>query len=230
MSYSRAKPSTDYHALIKLYSNMHRDGVLLRNASGTHKLKSDAVFTGEGVVNMLPQIRHMIKLTDSQTILDYGCGKGGQYRARAVADPSGMRYGCIQEYWNVSHIACYDPAVEAFATLPAQYYDGVIVVNVLERAAAADIPWLTREIFSLARHFVFIAVDCCKSGNILPNGKDEIFTDRSPSWWQGLLTAIAVDFPAVDLMFAYVDAQQRNDVIKQTPEPYFMRDDLFESV
>ena len=75
-SYSRANPSPRYRELTALYAQAHVGGLPDQN------IKPQDLFAGGSIIPQLPKIKKFVTETGAKTLLDYGSGKGVQYRAR----------------------------------------------------------------------------------------------------------------------------------------------------
>ncbi len=92
-------------------------------------------------------MKSLITLTGSRTLLDYGSGKGLQYKKMLLEDGSQIKYNCLQVYWGIDEIYCYDPAYFLHKKLPQKQYDSVLVTDVLEHCHQEDVKWIIDEIF-----------------------------------------------------------------------------------
>src|SRR6185369_3732176 len=138
IQFSRNNPSARYRRLIDEHRALHRDG---EKRLG---LPASEVFAGTSLIPHIGEIRDLIGATESRTILDYGSGKGLQYRPHAIVLDA-VDAESIAEYWDVDVVKCYDPAVPEFARLPDERFDGVICTDVLEHCPKEDLPWIARE-------------------------------------------------------------------------------------
>lgn len=172
------RPSERYQRLLELYREMHARGEAIRGIAPEH------TFPGASLLPQAHHVRRLVAQTASRSILDYGSGKGMQYRPMALSDGSSS----IQEYWGVERIQCYDPGYEPFSRLPEEPFDGVIATDVLEHCPEADLPWIVAEIFSMARKFVFASVACHPAVKRLPNGENAHCTVRPPAFWEKLFS------------------------------------------
>ena len=191
MPFSRINPSPRYLELVSLYRQMHQHGETFLG------LRVKNTFRGSSLDAQLGRIKALITRTDAQTILDYGCGKGGQYQPRELTDGGGGRWPSVLDYWDIGEIACYDPACEPHDRLPEGKYDGVISTDVLEHCPEEDLPWIIEEIFGYATRFVFANVACYPALKRLPNGENAHCTIKPVPWWQDLVCEVAVRHPEV---------------------------------
>ncbi|MCB2081833.1 MAG: hypothetical protein KDD76_04285 [Rickettsiales bacterium] len=197
MEFSRQQPSKKYIELVAHYRQMHEQGYVVQDGNTQRKLNPEDVYPGNELPRFAQYICNAIKLTEAETILDYGAGKGRQYGPATVTMPDGKTYESIPAYWGVKEVRCYDPAVAAHDTLPDQKYDGVVSTDMLEHCSSQDVPWIVEEMFSLANKFVFVNVSCVPAKALLPTGENAHCTLRSADWWNGLFTATANRFPGV---------------------------------
>lgn len=183
-THTRSNPSARYRRLLELYREMHVRGEVLR------RLPAENTFPGASLLPQAHHVRRLVAQTAARSILDYGSGKGMQYRPLRLAQP-GNSWSSIQEYWGVQNISCYDPGYEPFARLPQERFDGVICTDVLEHCPEDDLAWIVAELFSLSRHFVFASVACHPARKRLPNGENAHCTVRPARFWDELFRAHA---------------------------------------
>lgn len=180
MEHSRAAPSPRYNALAAMYRQMHEEGEKLLG------LSPEDTFPGRSLPPQAPRIKRLIDHTGARTLLDYGSGKGVQYRMPLVIDGSN-HFHSIKEYWGVDAIRCFDPSYAPFSALPEETFDGVICTDVLEHCPEEDIRWIIDEIFSYSTKFVFANVACYPAGKQLPNGENAHCTIKPVAWWSEIL-------------------------------------------
>ena len=184
-SYSRGHPSPRYRELLALYARMHVEG------ETTLGIPPEQTFPGSSLGPHVARIRSWIERTGARTILDYGAGKGLQYRPqRVVVDGRHVADG-IAEYWDVDEVRCFDPGYAPHNALPEGKFDGVICTDVLEHCPEEDLPWILAEIFGYATAFVYLNVACFPARKTLPNGENAHITLRSPQWWRDQVAAHA---------------------------------------
>lgn len=144
--------------LIEQYRAMHRER---------------RTFSGMSCLANAYTILRLIKHCKAQTLLDYGCGKGDQYR-----EPY-----CVQDWWGIQPFM-YDPAVPKLDKLPVGEFDGVFCVDVLEHIEEPDIPATFDALFRYARRFLFVTVCPRESTRLLPDGRNCHITIRDEDWWK----------------------------------------------
>lgn len=191
-AFSRETPSVDYTRMIGLYRKMHAEGERFLGIPAAN------TFPGQSLVPQAERIKRLIMITGTESILDYGSGKGRQYELRDFKSTDGKHWSGIQSYWGVGHIRCYDPCYVPLSDLPNGDYDGVISTDVLEHCPEMDIPWIVAEIFSFARKFVFVSVASYPARKRLPNGENAHCTIKSAAWWRELFTAEAQKHAGID--------------------------------
>lgn len=204
LAHSRQNPSAKYRELLSYYRNMHCQGYTrIVNGEAVYTTAANT-FPGNELPNFVRPIRAMIRSTQARTLLDYGAGKGMQYRW--PIDVDGLHFESVQQYWGIDHIAIYEPALLGNDQLPVQPLDGVVCTDVLEHIPESDVPWVVSEMFSLAEKFVFASVACYPALARLPNGENAHCTVRTAQWWNGLLQLIASRYPRVYYLVAAEEA------------------------
>lgn len=188
--YTRQNPSPRYQELVALYRTMHIEGEQFLN------VPPEETFPGFNLLREAPRIKRLIQLTGSETILDYGSGKGQQYEVNPVL-VAGRKWPSVVEYWNISEVQCYDPAYLPFNTLPTEPFDGVLSTDVLEHCPEEDIPWILDEMFFLAKKFVYANIACYPAKKRLPTGENAHCTIKDPTWWQEHIRAVITVHPNV---------------------------------
>jgi hypothetical protein len=191
MAYTREQPSPRYRELIDMYRTMHRVG------DTAHGLSADQTFPGQSLPRQAHRIRPLIARTQAKTILDYGSGKGLQYRPAPIKQEGVVRWNSIQEYWGVESIRCYDPAYEPYSELPTGRFDGVVCTDVLEHCPEQDLDWIVDGFFAFAEKFVFANVACYPAAKKLPNGENAHCTIRPAAFWKAKFDEAAARHPGV---------------------------------
>ncbi len=189
--YSRRAPSQRYLDLLELYKEMHDEGARLKGKT------AEDTFPGKSMPRHAEAIRELIDLTGAKSLLDYGCGKGQQYRWRDIKLSDGQVVDSLLAYWGIGEVAKYDPGYEPFSQMPDGKFDAVVCTDVLEHCPEEDLPWILDELFVHARLFVYANVACFPAKKRLPSGENAHVTVRSPGWWEGLITGIAHRHPGV---------------------------------
>ena len=205
MTYSRSNPSPRYQELIKLYREMHEQGDHRKNTP------PEETFDGRSLISQAGNIRGIIEVLSSKTILDYGSGKGRMHERQEIEGPDGIRHHNTKSFWGVESITCYDPCYAPFDTLPKGKFDGVISTDVLEHCPREDLPWIIDEIFSFADEFVYMNVACFPAIRVLPNGENAHCTVESPEWWQRLFEDIVKEFPGLRYFASFHLSEKGSD-------------------
>lgn len=123
----------------------------------------------------------LIKRTESQTLLDYGCGGGAAY------DPP---YELHRE-WNVERPFLYDPAFPSHDQVPAAVFDGVLCSDVLEHVRIPEIETLVEVLFAHSSRFVWASVCCRAAKKTFPDGTNLHVTIKPYAWWDRVIKRIA---------------------------------------
>lgn len=207
--YNRANPSPRYQALLSQYKQLHLEGDKILG------LPAEKTFPGQSLFAQAVRIKALIKKTNSQTILDYGSGKGRQYLPMDIQiDGKTSPYKSIPEFWHINKLVCYDPGYEPFSRMPSYQFDGVICTDVLEHCPEEDIAWLLEELFGFTKQFVFSNIAFYPAEKILPNGENAHCTIKPIEWWQEIIEKTARHFPNVIYEFFIVDKKIVDGVVQ----------------
>ena len=171
-----------------MYASMHEDG---RPESG-HAAKD--TFKGISLTEHITPVAKLLKRTESQTLLDFGAGKGQLYKD----DPAqpGTRHKHMDAWPGVS-VTCYDPGYAPFSDPYEGSYDGVISTDVLEHIPEEDIPWVLDDLFAQAKKFVYAVAACYPAKKIMPDGTNAHCTNQPPAWWAGQIALAARRNPGI---------------------------------
>jgi FkbM family methyltransferase len=202
--YSRANPSPRYRELLALYARMHAEGETRLG------IPPEKTFPGKSLDRHIVRIKRLVDTTGAKSVLDYGAGKGFQYRPKKVVVDGRHVADSIAEYWDVDEVRCYDPGYPPHQALPGEMFDGVVCTDVLEHVPEDDVGWVLGELFSHAKAFVYVNVACFPAQKSLPNGENAHVTLRPPQWWSKTLSACAAAHPGVrwELHAAYRDGER----------------------
>lgn len=134
-------------------------------------LHKQNLFKGLSTLAHKDQIALLIKQTRSSSLLDYGSGKGLQYKKVK-----------LDQYWGVD-VDCYDPFYEPYNIIPDKKYDGVICVEVLEHVPEEELSLVLTNIFSKAINFAFFTVCTRPAKKLFDDGTNVHVTIRDLDWW-----------------------------------------------
>ncbi len=186
--YSVQNPSPRYAELIEQYKILHQQAQSKLRGQGQ-------MFEGiVGFAIVAPYVRRFRQKVGAKTMLDYGGGRGAQYKLGEIKLGS-ETFSSSLAYLGLQNAVCFDPGFDSNA--PADQYDLVICVDALEHCDRQDLPWIVRTLFQKASSGVFANIASYPAGKILPNGENAHCTVEDASWWMGLFRAVADEFPAV---------------------------------
>lgn len=157
-------------------------------------------FAGDQTPHHRKEIGELVRSTGAQTLLDFGCGKGWQYKSAK-----------IHEDWGVEMPTLYDPAVPQYKALPDGPFDGVICTDVLEHVPESAIQKTMTDILTRSTKFAFLTISIVPALTILPNGLNAHCTVKHPKWWNAQISQIWQKIP-VGVKIAMVFKQGRNVV------------------
>jgi len=190
MTYSREAPSPRYLELQEQYRLMH-----LAEVSREHE-PTGQYFPGWGLLPHIERIYNLIRATGSESLLDYGSGKGNQYSEKVV-NPGQGELITIPQYWGIGNIHCYDPAYEPFSRIPGERFDAVISTDMVEHCPEQDLPWILDEMFSHAGKFVYINAANYPAKKTLLNGENAHCTIKPSEWWLALVAETSARHPGI---------------------------------
>jgi SAM-dependent methyltransferase len=126
---------------------------------GTEFQQNNKSWAGYDVVKYQMKIKDLVNRYRATTILDYGCGKGMQYK-EPLPYASEDNWQTFNEYLGVT-VYKYDPCVPEHSTLPpvGTKFDGVICTQVLNSIPDDDMPWVRDLLEGYATKFCFVGLN-----------------------------------------------------------------------
>lgn len=118
-------------------------------------------------------LRPYIKKYGIESILDFGSGKGDQYKEQ----------GLHRKYFHGIKPRLYDPAVEGINKLPKKSFDMVFSTDVLEHLEYEDLDATLNLIYSRATKFVYHGIANWETGRLLDDGRDMHIIQEDIHWW-----------------------------------------------
>ncbi len=107
-------------------------------------------FNGRFFLRYAADVHHIIKRLGCKTLLDYGCGKGWQWR-----DPVEDGGPLLDQVLGVQ-VTKYDPGWPEFAAEPTGTFDIVVCTQVLGSIPIADLPWAVERLYGFATKAVYV--------------------------------------------------------------------------
>lgn len=121
-------------------------------AEGAVHHRESKTYSGSLMRPHVPYLSEMISRLGIRSALDYGCGKGEQYRWR---DPYHANQ-TVEERWGFE-VRKYDPCWPPYADEPDGRFDLVICTHTLALVPLSDLDWVIGRLFGFADKAVFIA-------------------------------------------------------------------------
>lgn len=119
--------------------------------------ESSKTFSGKLLRPHAPFIKELIDRHQCKSVLDYGCGKGEQYRWVShgwdASIPGGMT---IEQFWGIEATK-YDPAYKPYAAKPQGKFDLVVCTHTLGSIPIADLGWVIDELYGYANKALYVA-------------------------------------------------------------------------
>jgi hypothetical protein len=167
-------------------------------AESTQHHEGSKTFSGKFLRPHKPFIQDVIEQFGCTSILDYGCGKGEQYRWIDPADGK-----TLEQAWGIE-VVKHDPAYAPYAAEPTGTFDLVICTHTLGSVPVRDLGWIVDRLYGFANKAVYIAEK-------IGQPKKKVFSrpELMPIGWTPEQWLKALDRPhAVEVIFT---ARERTD-------------------
>lgn len=133
-------------------------------------------FPGSAILAHKDEIRKLVKQFEVQDVLDYGCGRGDQYK-----QPHRLHRHWGLHWW---HVRLYDPAFAEHDERPHGKHDLVVCSDVLEHVPEADVDDVIGDLFLFARKVVWASVCCRPAKKTFPGTDINLHVTIHPvEWW-----------------------------------------------
>ena len=111
------------------------------------------------------------KTTTIESLLDYGCGKGGLLKA--LSDSKKL---------NIA-MDGFDPSVLQYSEEPSHKYDIVTCIDVLEHLSRDRLSYTLQKISDLTIKYFFFCIDLVPASKKLLDGRNAHTLIAPPEWW-----------------------------------------------
>ena len=122
----------------------------------------------------LKQSEKYIKRYNPESVIDYGCGKGGVTLA-------------LQEAYPNMRVVGYDPGNSTYAAKPEGTFDMLISTDVLEHIEPVFLENVLRHMNGLFNKVAFFIIATSPAKKFLPDGRNAHLIVENPGWWKPLL-------------------------------------------
>ena len=136
------------------------------------------VYHGSCLIIFIEDIGKLTYETKSETLLDYGSGKGLQYSVDRLHE----------KYLSNIFPTLYDIGIPSYSVLPTGKFDGVFSTDVLEHIPEDELDSVLEYIFNVANKFVYLAICTIEAPDLLPNGEQAHVTIKPFEWWVEKIT------------------------------------------
>ena len=170
-------------------------------------------FPGISVRYYVKDVANLIKETEANTLLDFGCGKGQQYTNPELMKKWGQTPNKV---WGIMP-TLYDPAVDQYNKFPEGKFDGVVSTDVMEHVPEDAVNHVLEQIFSKADKFVFMAIATYvgkATSYKLPNGEQPHITVHTDAWWIDRISKLIPDNITVSVCFNGRSAQGKQTITR----------------
>jgi 2-polyprenyl-3-methyl-5-hydroxy-6-metoxy-1,4-benzoquinol methylase len=182
------------------------EGVSLKGEYKRLHEESETIFRGRMQQCAKWEIGELMGRYKSKTLLDYGCGKGKQYREEEVH----------KECMGGIVPTLYDPGVVEYERKPEGVFDGVICVDVLEHVPEEDLDVVVGDLVRFSRQWCFMLISCSLSGKKkrLADGRNLHVTLWSPEKWVEFMRPYFARKPEVEAvaLFEWKRKERRSRV------------------
>lgn len=166
-------------------------------AEGARHHEGSKTYSGSLMRPHVPYLEQMVARLQIASALDYGCGKGEQYRWR---DPkAGLQ--TVEERFGFA-VHKFDPCFAPYAAEPTGRFDLVICTHTISLIPRLDLDWALRRLFGFAAKAVFIAekIGGRKKGEVAHP------RDRAIGWdvrqWLDRIAPLADEHPGIETVFS----------------------------
>jgi hypothetical protein len=184
--------------LIQLYKDMVNGGYSRTNGD---KVQKGDVYNSFQLRKFRDFVKPNFQRLHIETVLDYG-GGGSDWDKLNFGDQTRQS---AKEFFGIRQVTTYEPARNKNKKLKS---DCVVCMDVLEHIFLADVTAVIRELFSLSKKLLVINVACYEAAALLPTGENAHITVREPSWWMGVITSIANEFPDIEVLLICSETYQ----------------------
>ena len=160
MTEHKHTPGDSYEYYIDQYKIMH-------NGKYTKLLESSPTYRSREI------LKPIIVQTGCKSLLDFGCAAGLHW----------TEYD-LKGFFELDEFGLYDPAVEAYKTLPERTFDGVLCVDVMEHIPEDSVDYVIEQILSRATKLALFKIAVAPAMAILPDGQNAHVTVKSSEWWR----------------------------------------------
>lgn len=137
-----------------------------------HNEKNAQNFRGWSLFEYAPKLYDFIQSSNIETIMDYGCGRGGVWND-----------GHLHSMLKTERPTLYDPAYEKYMKRPSKTFDLVICSDVLEHIEPTSLQRVWNDILSYADKAIFLVIHTKPAGKFLPDGRNCHLIQKPREWW-----------------------------------------------
>ena len=122
----------------------------------------------------LKQTEKWIKKYNPESVIDYGCGKGGVTLA-------------LQEAYPDMTVQGYDPGNPTYENKPEGTFDMLVSTDVLEHIEPVFLENVLKHMNDLFTKVAFLIIATSPAKKFLPDGRNAHLIVENPGWWKPLL-------------------------------------------
>mgnify|MGYP001472521852 FL=1 len=182
-----------YYQIIEKYKLFHTNGI--KNQPGI------STFLGYSLTKWIVNIKDIIKITKSNSLIDFGCGKAFLYKNKFKIGDEDFKN--LSDFWQIQNIFLYDPGVKEFSLYPDKKYDGLVCTDVIEHIPKTDVINFIDKLFKLSNKFVFFVIATIPASKYFDDGKNIHLCLKTENEWEKIFVEFKDKYPKIEQHIYY---------------------------
>ena len=182
-----------YYQVIEKYKMFHTNGI--KNQPGI------STFLGYSLTKWIVNIKDIIKITKSNSLIDFGCGKAFLYKNKFKIGDEDFKN--LSDFWQIQNIFLYDPGVKEFSLYPDKKYDGLVCTDVIEHIPETDVINFIDKLFKLSNKFVFFVIATIPASKYFDDGKNIHLCLKTENEWEKIFAEFKDKYPKIQQHIYY---------------------------
>ncbi len=187
-----SKYSEYYYEVIEKYKLFHENGYKKDNII----TPGESTFLGYSLSKWILKIKEIIKINESDSLLDFGCGKGFLYKTKFKIND--QEYRNLLDCWKLDDVYLYDPGVKEFSVYPVRKFDGLICTDVIEHIPEKDILQFIDNLFKLSNKFIFVVIATIPATKVFDDGNNIHLCLKTEEEWGKIFSEFKIKYPQVN--------------------------------
>jgi len=182
-----------YYEVIEKYKLFHTNGI--KNQPGI------STFLGYSLTKWIVNIKDIIKISKSNSLIDFGCGKAFLYKNNFKIGDEDFKN--LSDFWQIQNIFLYDPGVKEFSFYPDKKYDGLVCTDVIEHIPETDVINFIDKLFKLSNKFVFFVIATIPASKYFDDGKNIHLCLKTENEWEKIFVEFKDKYPKIEQYIYY---------------------------